>query len=72
MNNTTSLLVPMVREISKQGVGRSPWTAADALVGLFGLNHEPDQGVRRGQGRPPHQDLCGKLLGQETRASVPC
>jgi large subunit ribosomal protein L5 len=36
-------------------VGRSPWTAADARVGLcFACYGEPDLGVRRGRGRPPH------------------
>jgi hypothetical protein len=50
-------------------VGRSPWTAADALVRLFRhatlLNtkelfrmvQQPDQGVRRGRGRPPHEGI---------------
>jgi len=43
--------------------GRTPWSAADALVGLLGAGNscetggfrglEPDQGVRRGRGRPP-------------------
>ena len=36
-------------------VGRSPWTAADAPVGLRGkCRAQPDQGVRRGRGRPPY------------------
>jgi len=43
-------------------VGRSPGTAADALVGLrLSELAEPDQGVRRGRGRPPHRDSCGQL-----------
>jgi len=43
-------------------VGRSPWTAADALVGLlrrlaqyFGRVREAGQGADRGPGGPPHQ-----------------
>jgi hypothetical protein len=47
-------------------VGRSPWTAADALVGLHRSTEEPDQGVRRGRWRPPHCNLFGELLTQET------
>jgi hypothetical protein len=41
--------------LTKSNVGRSPWTAVDALVGLrlTGLAR-PDLGVRRGRGRPPH------------------
>ena len=31
-----------------------PRLAADFLVGLLGRMEEPDQGVRRGRGRPPH------------------
>jgi len=38
-------------------VGRTPWSAADAPVGLFECIGERDQGVRRGRGRPPHLDL---------------
>jgi hypothetical protein len=35
-------------------VGRSPRTAADALVGLFSrVLEQPDQGGRRGRGRHP-------------------
>src|ERR1035438_2016605 len=47
-------------------VGRSPWTAADALVGLFApcwmlttSCQQRDAGVPRGPGGPPHQ--CGGL-----------
>jgi hypothetical protein len=43
------------RVIRKCSVGRTPWSAADAHVGLFGWLTMPDLGVRRGQGRPPHQ-----------------
>jgi hypothetical protein len=39
----------------KSNVGRTPWSAADAHVGLFVLLTLPDQGVQRGRGRPPHQ-----------------
>jgi hypothetical protein len=35
-------------------VGRSPRTAADALVGLVAGDDRPDQGVWRGRGRPPY------------------
>jgi hypothetical protein len=43
-------------------VGRSHWTAVDALVGLlFVLMAEPDQGVQRGRGRPPHPELVSCL-----------
>ena len=51
----------------------SPRTAADALVGLrFECVEKPDQGpqrsrVRRGRGRPPHNEICHEPLGQETR-----
>ena len=41
-------------------VGRSPGTAADALVGL--LDVKPDQGVRSGRGRPPHKIICSPTL----------
>src|SRR5262245_61140434 len=39
-------------------VGRTPWSAADALVGLLGVTAafaQRDQGVPRGPGGPPHQ-----------------
>jgi hypothetical protein len=46
-------------------VGRTPWSAADALVGLLELCTMParlcrqrDEGVPRGPGGPPHH-LCG-------------
>jgi hypothetical protein len=35
-------------------VGRSPWTAADAPVGLHRSTEEPDQGSGTDEGRPPH------------------
>jgi hypothetical protein len=41
--------------MKKSSVGRTPWSAADANVGLLGLVTMPDQGVRRGRERPPHQ-----------------
>jgi bla regulator protein BlaR1 len=43
-------------------VGRSPWTAADALVRLWSEQTEPDQGVRRGRRRPPHKVICSPAL----------
>ena len=39
-------------------VGRTPRSAADALVGLVGISiqfEQRDQGVPRGPGGPPHQ-----------------
>jgi len=37
------------------GVGRSPWTAPDALVRLFhNAGPGPTRGSGRGRGRPPH------------------
>ena len=38
-------------------VGRTPWSAADTLVGLVGISsnsRERDRGVPRGPGGPPH------------------
>src|SRR5258708_3314274 len=40
---------------SLSDVGRTPWSAADPLVGLLGRAQQPDEGVRRGPGGPPHQ-----------------
>jgi hypothetical protein len=42
-------------------VGRTPRSAADALVGLPALRKMRDGGVPRGPGGPPHH-LCGALL----------
>jgi len=40
-------------------VGRTPRSAADALVGY----QKPDPGVRRGRGRPPHPSKkCDALI----------
>ena len=37
-------------------VGRTPSSAADPLVGLFAARlKQPDDGVRRGPGGPPHK-----------------
>src|SRR5260370_42004096 len=51
--------VPEAFAACKGFVGRAPWPAADPPVGLVGheesrTKEEPDQGVRRGRGRPPH------------------
>jgi hypothetical protein len=35
-------------------VGRTPWSAADALVGLRGREKEAGQGAGCGPGGPPH------------------
>jgi hypothetical protein len=36
--------------------GGPPWSAVDAHAGLLSQAiTEPDQGVRRGRGRPPHR-----------------
>jgi hypothetical protein len=35
-------------------VGRTPWSAADALVGLLGLAERRVLGDPRGPGGPPH------------------
>jgi hypothetical protein len=43
-------------------VGRSPWTAADALVGLLGAE-ERVQGDPRGPGGPPHLALRTDCYG---------
>ena len=51
-------------------MGRSPRTAADALVGLFASRREPDQGVRRGRGRPPHLAAYAALADQAPRPSL--
>jgi hypothetical protein len=37
--------------------GRTPWSAADAHVGLLGLYKERIQGDPRGPGGPPHSRL---------------
>jgi hypothetical protein len=51
-------------------VGRTPWSAADALVGLFGLD-EVDcvstlrvQGDPRGPGGPPHDSFKSSSIGK--------
>jgi hypothetical protein len=36
-------------------VGRTPWSAADALVGLWEPAQEASQGAGCGPGGPPHQ-----------------
>ena len=49
---------PPLSRCGRRIVGRSPWTAAHAYVGLLlAWMAQPDQGVRRGRGRPPHEKL---------------
>ena len=51
-------------------VGRQPGPndAADAFVGLIAADlMRPDLGVRRGRGRPPHEDFYCELVDQDTR-----
>jgi len=59
-------------------VGRSPWTAPDALVRLpptnkaiLPLQAKPGQGAERGRGRPPHTEpgIVRYWMGQRTRHS---
>jgi hypothetical protein len=38
----------------QRACGADPWSADDALVGLCLYSGQPDPGVRRGRGRPPH------------------
>jgi hypothetical protein len=41
-------------------VGQTPWSAADALVGLVGVSTEFEQRVQgdpRGPGGPPHKAM---------------
>src|SRR5690348_14149892 len=40
-------------------VGRTPWSAADALVGLCGPAQEAGQGAGCGPGGPPHHVFEG-------------
>jgi len=42
-------------------VGRTPWSAADALVGFYELAQEAGQGAGRGPGGPPHQTAAAKF-----------
>ena len=55
-------------------VGRTPWSARDALVPLPGQyrllaeREEADQGVRRGPGGPPHHGVAG-FTGSATVAA---
>src|ERR1039457_6439940 len=46
------------------GVGRSPWTAADAPVGLRALFRLRVQGDPRGPGGPPHRFRRIRQLGR--------
>src|SRR5450631_4397391 len=64
-------------------VGRTPWSAADAPVGLPAPSWIPialfrlrDAGVPRGPGGPPHHGhrsaaLCSPPPGEQVEASLP-
>src|ERR1035441_7523375 len=59
-------------------VGRSPWTAADAPVGLFKLCkmlsplcRQRDQGVPRGPGGPPHQGAANGAVRTDAKRGLP-
>src|SRR5713101_8743319 len=41
-------------------VGRTPWSAADALVGMLGARDRRVQGDPRGPGGPPHHSSAGQ------------
>src|SRR5262249_37720541 len=41
-------------------VGRTPWSAADALVGLLESHEEGDGGVPRGPGGPPYDGVSSR------------
>jgi hypothetical protein len=45
---------PLSLPTAAQVVGRTPWSAADALVGLLARRKMRDGGVPRGPGGPPH------------------
>ena len=52
-------------------VGRTPWSAADALVGLGGRPQEAGQGAGCRPGGPPHpgsqqRDGCSRALRSHT------
>ena len=58
-------------------VGRSPWTAADAPVGLLApckllipLFRLRDEGVPRGPGGPPHNFRSIPILGKTSGIKV--
>src|ERR1019366_7155571 len=48
---------------TNEGVGRSPWTAADAPVGMRALFRLRVQGDPRGPGGPPHRFRRIRQLG---------
>ena len=51
--------------------GGPPGPRADVLVGrCFSRDGKAGPGVRRGRGRPPHRELCGELLTQDTSISL--
>ena len=52
-------------------IGRTPWSAADALVGFLGLD-ERVQGDPRGPGGPPHEFSLICTFGKtKWRGAVP-
>jgi hypothetical protein len=76
----TGVLVCLGNEIATALVGRTPWSAADAPVGLLApckmltpLCRLRDEGVPRGPGGPPHHECTrptseGNLVALGTRA----
>ena len=56
------ILFPMGN--AAEAVGRTPWSAADAPVGLLAPCTMRDEGVPRGPGGPPHQLLRCPLGGK--------
>ena len=54
-------LTSFVAHALGQIVGRTPWSAADALVGLCGAAQEAGQGAGCGPGGPPHQTVGARF-----------
>jgi hypothetical protein len=52
-------------------VGRTPWSAADALVGLCERVREAGQGAGCGPGGPPHQKATARFEGIFEGVSTP-
>ena len=64
-----ALAAPAPNTVHLGFVGRSPWTAADALVGL--VSRGPDLGVQRRRGRPPHRNFRLLHHGERGLARAP-
>jgi hypothetical protein len=52
-------------------VGRTPWSAADAAVGLLATGNMRDEGVPRGPGGPPHHSEK-EFSSQASGATLVC